>query len=55
MALKQTIVELGYTEDYDIEPLFTLSIYENALNSLLAEHQDDPVYLSQKEHFDQYE
>ena len=55
VALKQTIVELGYTEDYDIEPLFTLSIYENALNSLLAEHPDDPVYLSQKEHFDQYE
>ena len=24
VALKQTIVELGYTEDYDIEPLFTL-------------------------------
>ena len=55
VALKQTIVELGYTEDYDIEPLFTLSIYENALNSLLAEYPDDPVYLSQKEHFDQYE
>ena len=32
VALKQTIVELGYTED-----------------------SDDPVYLSQKEHFDQYE
>ena len=55
VALKQTIVELGYTEDYDIEPLFTLSIYENALNILLAEYPDDPVYLSQKEHFDQYE
>lgn len=55
VALKQTIVELGYTEDYDIEPLFTLSIYENALNSLLVEYPDDPVYLSQKEHFDQYE
>ena len=55
VALKQTIVELGYTEDYDIEPLFTLSVYETALNSLLAEYPDDPVYLSQKEHFDQYE
>ena len=55
VALKQTIVDLGYTEDYDIEPLFTLSVYETALNSLLAEYPDDPVYLSQKEHFDQYE
>ena len=55
LALKQTIVDLGYTEDYDIEPLFTLSVYETALNSLLAEHPEDPVYLSQKEHFDQYE
>ena len=55
VALKDTIVNLGYTEDYDIEPLFTLSVYETALNSLLAEYPDDPVYLSQKEHFDQYE
>ena len=54
-ALKQTIVDLGYTEDYDLDPLFNLAVYETALKSLLAENPADPVYLAQKEHFDQYQ
>lgn len=54
-ALKDSIVALGYTEDYDIDSLYNTSIYEQALSSLLAEAPDDAVYLELKEHFDQYE
>ena len=55
VALKNTIVELGYTEDYDIEKLYNTEIYKKALESLLAENPDDPAYKSLKEHFDQFE
>ena len=54
IELKNTIVELGYTEDYDIEPLYNTSIYEKALNSILAE-EDDDIYKSLQEHFNDYE
>lgn len=55
VALKNTIVELGYTEDYDIEKLYNTEIYKKALESLLDENPDDSVYKSLKEHFDQFE
>ena len=55
VALKNTIVELGYTGDYDIEKLYNTEIYKQALESLIAENPDDPVYKSLKEHFDQFE
>ncbi len=54
-ALKETIVDLGYTEDYDIEKFYNTEIYKAALESLIAEAPDDAVYKSLKEHFDQYE
>ncbi len=54
LTLKNTIVELGYTEDYDIEPLYNTEIYKAALDSILAEGEDD-IYQSLKEHFDAYE
>ncbi|MBR1824173.1 MAG: ABC transporter substrate-binding protein [Ruminococcus sp.] len=54
IALKNTIVELGYTEDYDIEPLYNTAIYERALNSILAEDNDE-IYNSLQEHFNDYE
>ena len=54
LTLKQTIVELGYTEDYDIEPLYNTDIYKTALDSILAESSDD-IYKSLQEHFDAYE
>ena len=54
-ALKDSIVELGYTEDFDIDSKFNTDIYKNALESLLAENPDDAVYLAQKEHFDEFE
>lgn len=55
VALKETIVELGYTNDYDIEKLYNTEIYKKALESLISENPDDSVYKSLKEHFDQYE
>lgn len=55
VELKQTIVELGYTTDYDIEKLYNTEIYKKALDSILNENPDDSVYKELKEHFDQYE
>lgn len=55
VALKDSIVELGYTEDYDIDKLYNTEIYSNALNALLSENADDKIYQELKEHFDQYE
>lgn len=54
LTLKDTIVELGYTEDFDIEPHYNTDIYKQALDSILAENSDD-IYDSLKEHFDDYE
>ncbi len=54
-ALKDSIVELGYTEDYDIDKLYNTDIYKNALDSILAENPDDAIYQELKAHFDQYE
>ena len=53
--LKTTIVELGYTKDYNIDKLYNTTIYKNALDSLIAESPNDKVYKELKEHFDQYE
>ena len=54
-ALKDSIVNLGYTDDYDIDKLYNTSIYSEALDSLLAESPDDAVYKELKEHFTQFE
>jgi len=54
VTLKETIVELGYTDDFDIEPHYNTDIYKKALDSILAEGSDD-IYDSLKEHFDDYE
>ena len=50
LTLKDTIVELGYTEDYDIEPLYNTELYKAALDSILAESSDE-IYKSLEEHF----
>lgn len=55
VALKKTIVELGYTDDYDIEPLYNTEIYAKALESLISENAEEAVYKTLKEHFDQFE
>ena len=54
LTLKDTIIELGYTNDYDIEPYYNTDIYKNALDSILAENSDD-IYKSLEEHFNDYE
>ena len=54
ITLKDAIIELGYTEDFDIEPHYNTAIYKTALDSILAENTDD-IYESLKEHFDDYE
>ncbi len=54
LAFKDTVIELGYTEDYDIEPLYNTSIYKNALESILAENSDD-IYKELEDHFNDYE
>lgn len=55
VALKKSIVELGYTVDYDIDKLYNTDIYKNALASLIEENPDDKVYAALQEHFDKYE
>ena len=55
VRLKDAIIELGYTNNYDIEPLYNTVIYENALASLIEENPDDSIYKQLQEHFDQYE
>ena len=48
-------MELGYTEDYDIEKLYNIDIYEKALESLIAENPDDAIYKELQAHFDEFE
>lgn len=55
LALKKTIVDLGYTTDYDIEKLYNTAVYKQALDELAGEYPDDSVYKSLQDHFDQYE
>ena len=54
LTLKDTIVDLGYTEDYDIEPHYNTDIYKKALDSILAESSDD-IYKSLEDHFNEFE
>ncbi|MBE6864798.1 MAG: transporter substrate-binding domain-containing protein [Ruminococcus flavefaciens] len=54
LTLKDTIVELGYTSDYDIEPHYNTAIYKKALDSILAEGSDD-IYKSLEDHFNKFE
>ena len=54
LELKDTIIELGYTNNYDIEPLYNTEIYKKALDSILAEDSDD-IYKALEDHFNDYE
>jgi NitT/TauT family transport system substrate-binding protein len=55
LELKDDIVNLGYTSDYDAEKLYNTDVYKKALDSIIAENPDDEVYKSLQEHFDKYE
>ncbi|MCR4888448.1 MAG: ABC transporter substrate-binding protein [Ruminococcus sp.] len=54
LTLKDTIVDLGYTDDYDIEPHYNTDIYKKALDSIIAEGADD-IYKSLEDHFNEFE
>ena len=54
LTLKDTIIDLGYTEDYDIESHYNTDIYKKALDSIIAEGSDD-IYKSLEDHFNEFE
>jgi NitT/TauT family transport system substrate-binding protein len=53
IALKNGIIEFGYTDgvDYDIEKLYNLDIYREALSQILAKDPNDSVYKSMQAYF----
>ena len=55
VALKDSVVKFGYTDDYDIDKLYNTDIYKNALASLIEENPDDTVYSGLQKHFDEFE
>lgn len=55
IALKNEIVEFGYTTDYDIEKYYNTDIYKKALESLISENPDETIYKDLQEHFNTYE
>ncbi len=54
-SLKNTLVDLGYTGEYDINKLYNTKIYEAALQSLIQENPSDKIYNELNQHFAQYE
>jgi NitT/TauT family transport system substrate-binding protein len=55
VALKEGVVAFGYTNDYNIEPLYNTAIYKSALDELIRESPNDPVYQDLLAHFSRYE
>ncbi len=55
IKLKESAVEFGYLEDYDIEPYFNTDIYAQALASIIEENPDDELYQELQKHFDEVE
>lgn len=55
VALKKTLVDLGYSKDYNIDKLYNTKIFADALAGLIKENPKDPVYAELKKHFDKYE
>ena len=55
LALQNGVVEFGYTNDYNIEPLYNTAIYKAALDDLIKANPKDPVYQELLTHFNQDE
>jgi NitT/TauT family transport system substrate-binding protein len=53
ISLKEGVVAFGYTNDYDIEPLYNTDIYKAALEELLRANPKDPIYQSLLTDFNQ--
>lgn len=54
-ALKDSVVALGYTADFNLDDHFDVGIYEQALADLTAQTPDDAVLPELNEHFEQYQ
>lgn len=50
--LKGTLVDLGYTTDYDLAAAYDTTVYEDALGSLLEEAPEDEIYQQLSEKFE---
>jgi NitT/TauT family transport system substrate-binding protein len=55
VSLKDGVVAFGYTNEYNIEPLYNTAIYKAALDELLKANPNDPIYKDLLAHFNQYE
>ena len=53
IRLKDRVVALGYTADYDIERLYNTTIYEKALASLVESDPDNAIYRGLQSYFAQ--
>jgi NitT/TauT family transport system substrate-binding protein len=49
--LHDSVIDFGYTNDYDITPLYDTKVYENALNAVIAANPGDSVYADMLTHF----
>lgn len=55
-SLKDTLVDLGYTEDFDLDAKnYDTTVYADALSDVLSAEPEDAIYKSLDEHFKQYE
>jgi NitT/TauT family transport system substrate-binding protein len=55
VALKKGVMDIGYTNDYDIEPLYNTAIYKAALDELVKANPGDKIYAELVTHFNQYQ
>ncbi|MDR3302416.1 MAG: ABC transporter substrate-binding protein [Spirochaetaceae bacterium] len=55
VALKEGVVDIGYTNDYNIEALYNTAIYKAALDDMLKLEPNDSIYQDLLAHFNQYE
>jgi NitT/TauT family transport system substrate-binding protein len=55
VSLKEGVVAFGYTNDYNIEPLYNTAIYKAALDELVKANPGDKVYAELVTHFNQYQ
>ncbi|MDR2343831.1 MAG: ABC transporter substrate-binding protein [Spirochaetaceae bacterium] len=55
VKLRDELAAFGYTNYYDIEPLFNTAIYQAALEELVKANPDDAVYRNMQVHFNRFE
>ena len=55
LELKNGAADFGYLQDFDLEELYNLDIYDQALGELEKEDPNNTYYKSLREHFDKYQ